>query len=174
MPCEGITALEALAIAIRHAMDTEGLYVEMASHTENDILRERFLNLAQEERRHQLLLEKKYREMFPDVDLKIPNSQLPREALDAQSLKGMSMKDLLRIAIDQVKRTKEFYLDCAQDATDLSGKRMFRFLADMKYSHLMLLNAELEMIEKYPSYYEGPSVWEPETRLKTEKIKRET
>ena len=173
MPCEGITALEALAIAIRGAMDAQGLYLEMAAHTENDILKERFLNLAQEERRHQLLLEKKYREMFPDVDLKIPESQLPREALDPRLLKKMGMKDLLKMAIEHVKRAKEFYLDCAQAATDLSGKRMFRFLADMKFSRLMMLNGELELIEKYPSYYEGFTMWEPETRLKTEKMKRE-
>jgi hypothetical protein len=49
---------------------------------------------------------------------------------------------------------------------------MFRFLADMKFSHQMLLNAELEMIEKYPSYYEGPGSWEAETRLKAPRIKR--
>ncbi|RMG20267.1 MAG: hypothetical protein D6732_28790, partial [Methanobacteriota archaeon] len=159
MPCEGITALEALAIAIRREMDMQGLYMEMATHTENDILKERFLNLAQEARRNQLLLEKKYQEMFPDVELKLPPSQLPGKMLDVKQLKKMGLKDILQTAIDQIKQAKEFYLDCALEATDLSGKRMFRYLADMKFSHLMMLNSELEMIEKYPSYYEGPTPW---------------
>jgi hypothetical protein len=36
----------------------------------------------------------------------------------------------------------------------------------------MMLNAELELIEKYPSYYEDQSTWEVEKGLKAHRIKR--
>jgi len=171
MIAESLTALEALGLAIRIEMDAQELYQDLASMTENDLLKERFLNLYQEERRHQVLLEK-YREMFPDVDLQLPETQLPRDMLDKNIAKSPGIKDVLQIAIDEVKKAREFYLDCAEAEGDLSGKRMFRFLGDMKFSHQMMLNAELEVIEKYPSYYEGQSAWEVEKGLKAHRIKR--
>jgi rubrerythrin len=172
MITESLTALEALALAIRIEMDAQKLYQDLASMTENDLLKERFLNLYQEERRHQLLLERKYKEMFPCTDLQLPETQLPRDILDEKIAKSPGVKDVLKIAIDEVKKAKEFYLDCAETEADLSGKRMFRFLADMKFSHQMMLNAELELIEKYPSYYENQSTWEVEKGLKAHRIKR--
>jgi len=172
MIAESLTALEALALAIRIEMDAQELYQDLASMTENDLLKERFLNLYQEERRHQVLLEKKYREMFPGVDLQLPETQLPRDMLNEKIAKSPSIKGVLQIAIDEVKKSREFYLDCAEAEGDLSGKRMFRFLADMKFSHQMMLNAELEVIEKYPAYYEGQSAWEVEKGLKAQRIKR--
>jgi rubrerythrin len=110
--------------------------------------------------------------MFPCTDLQLPETQLPRDILDEKIAKSPGVKDVLTIAIDEVKKAKEFYLDCAETEADLSGKRMFRFLADMKFSHQMMLNAELELIEKYPSYYEDQSTWEVEKGLKAHRIKR--
>jgi rubrerythrin len=84
----------------------------------------------------------------------------------------MEIKDVLQLAVDEHKRSREFYLDCAASDIDLSGKRMFRFLADMKFSHQMMLSAELEMLEKYPAYMEEAKSWDPESRLTSEKMKR--
>ena len=169
---EGITALEALGIAIRNEIDAQALYQDLASLTKDEVLKERFLNLQQEERRHRLLLEKKYKEMFPHVDLQLPPSQLPVELGDEGLSKKHSLKDVLEIAINAEKEAREFYLDCAETTPDLSGKRMFRFLADMRFSHQMILAAELEVIEKYPAYYQVAKDWEAETTLKKKKIKR--
>ncbi|NPV12240.1 MAG: hypothetical protein HPY57_10660 [Ignavibacteria bacterium] len=65
--------------------------------------------------------------------------------------KPESISDILRYAINLERKSREFYLDCAELVQDLSGKRMFRFLADMEFNHQMILTNELEMIEKYPS-----------------------
>ncbi|MCK6622755.1 MAG: ferritin family protein [Calditrichaceae bacterium] len=172
MIAEGLTALEALGLAVRCEMDARALYQNLASRIDNDLLKERFLNLAQEEKRQQLLLEKKHREMFPEVELEIPPCQLPREVLEKTPGKELTIQEVLKTALEEVRRAREFYLDCAETTGDLSGKRMFRFLADMKFSHQMMLTAELEMLEKYPAYYEGPGSWEVETRLKAPRIKR--
>jgi len=172
MIADGLTALEALGLAVRCEMDARALYQNLASRIDNDLLKERFLNLAQEEKRQQLLLEKKHREMFPEVELELPPCQLPREVLEKTPGKELTLKEVLKTALEEAKRAREFYLDCAETTDDLSGKRMFRFLADMKFSHQMMLAAELEMLEKYPAYYEGPGSWEVETHLKAPKIKR--
>ncbi len=169
---EGITALEALGIAIRDLIDSQEVYQNLAVMTDNDLLRDRFMNLYYEERKHQQLLEKKHNDMFPDVELKLPPSKLPKEIKGRSSYKKQSIIDVLQLSINEHKRSREFYLDCAESVTDLSGKRMFRFLADMKFSHQMMLSAELEMLEKYPSYLQDPKSWDVESRLKLEKIKR--
>jgi rubrerythrin len=171
MQTENLTALEALGIAIRSEIDAQEVYSDLVDMCGDELLKNRFLSLFHEERRHQTLLEAKYKEMFPETDLALPQSQLPAEVVKSNNRKKMQIKDVLRLAINEEKRAREFYLDCAVTAKDLSGNRMFRFLADMEFSHQMILVAELELIEKYPSYMEGPKKWEAETRLKADKIK---
>lgn len=171
MQTEDLTALEALGIAIRSEIDAQEVYSDLADMCGDELLKNRFLSLFHEERRHQTLLEKKYKEMFPETDLVLPQSQLPTEVVESNNRKKMNIKDVLQLAINEEKRAREFYLDCAGTVKDLSGNRMFRFLADMEFSHQMMLTAELELIEKYPSYMEGPKNWEVETRLKADKIK---
>lgn len=118
------------------------------------------------------MLEKKYKEMFPDVELKIPPCQLPKEVFEQEVKKTLTLRDILKIAIEEEKKVREFFLDCAETVADLFGKRRFRFLADMKFSYQNILKTELEVSEKYPAYYEGSKSRLAETRLKTEKIRR--
>ena len=169
---EGITALEALGIAIRSEIDAQEVYKDLASMCEEELLRDKFLNMYHEEKKHQTLLEKMYKDMFQEVDFALPESRLPKDLIDSKSRRKHSIKDILQIAIEEEKKSREFYLDCAETVSDLSGKRMFRFLADMEFSHQALLNAELELLEKYPAYFEGQKPWEVESRLRTDKIKR--
>lgn len=169
---EGLTALEALGIAIRTEIDAQEVYKDLAAMCEDETHRDRFLNLQQEERRHQELLEKKYREMFPEMELHLPESQLPKHARDSGSRKQLAIKGVLNIAVQEEKRSREFYLDCAETASDISGKRMFRFLADMAFSHQAMLAAELELLEKYPTYFQGEQPWEIESGLRSDRMKR--
>lgn len=169
MLAEDITALEALGIAIRNEIDSQGIYQDLADLTQNELLKERFLNLVKEEKQHQILLEKKYNEMFPDVPLKIPESQMPKHLNSSIARRKLSIREILKIAIEEEKRARDFYLDCAEIVKDLSGKRIFRFLSDMEFSHQMILAAEYEMIDKYPQYFKDVEQWEVEDRLRKEK-----
>ncbi len=169
---EDLTSLEALGLAIRGLMDAQEVYKNLADKCENDLLRDRILNLYSEEKKHQQLLEAKYKEMFPNVELMLPESKIPKDLADKSICSKLKAKDILQLAIDEHKSDREYYLDFAESVQELSGKRMFRFLADMKFSHQMMLMAELEMIEKYPSYFEEQKSWDVEGRLKAERIRR--
>lgn len=103
---ENLTSLEALGIAIRCEIDAEKLYKDLASKTENELLKERFLNLYQAQKKHRILLEKTYKEMFPNVDLKVPPSQLPMEVSEEQVSKNLTLRDILKIAIEQEKNAR--------------------------------------------------------------------
>ena len=105
---EEITSLEALGIAIRDLIDTQEVYLDLATMTENDLLRDRFRNLYNEEKQQQQLLEKKYKEMFPKVDLMLPKSRLPKEAKESKRRMKMEIRDVVQLAINGHKRSREF------------------------------------------------------------------
>jgi len=169
---EDITSIEALGIAIRSEIDSQLIYKELSELCQDDLLKERFLNLSKEERKHQLIFENKYAEMFPEVELVLPPTQLPHKVIDPDLKKKLSMKDVLLMAIEEEKRAVEFYGNYAKNVKDLSGQRMFKLIADMEYQHQMILEAEYEIFRKYPNYYGDVEGWDVESRLKAEKIKR--
>ena len=169
---EDLTAIEALGIAIRAEIDAQLIYKELSDLCDDELLKERFLNLSKEERKHQLLFENKYKEMFPEVELVLPPTQLPHRAIDPDLKKKLNIKDVLLMAIDEEKRACEFYSNYANNVKDLSGQRMFKLISDMEYQHQMILEAEYEVLKKYPNYYGEVESWDVESRLKAEKIKR--
>jgi len=157
-----LTALEALGIAIRSEIDAQELYKELADKCNNDLLKNRLLILHNEEKRHQTILENIHKQLFSEVELKIPPTETIKKKIFGEVKKPEKITDLLKYAIDLERKSKEFYLDCAELVQDLSGKRMFRFLADMEFNHQMMLTNELEMIEKYPTYFDQTIPFEVE------------
>ncbi|MFN4112292.1 MAG: ferritin family protein [Ignavibacteria bacterium] len=151
-----LTALEALEISIRTEIDSQELYKDIADQCKNEFLRERFLNLMNEEKKHQSILIKMHKELFKEVELKIPPSQISRDEILAKLYKPENIADVIKFAIEKERKSREFYLDAAEIVLDQSGKRMFRYLADVEFTHQIILNAELEMIEKYPAYFNHP------------------
>jgi rubrerythrin len=109
--------------------------------------------------------------MFPDVPLQLPPSQLPAKA-KTEILRGnLSLREALDIAIQAERHARDFYLDAANHVEDLTGKAMFKFLADMEYAHQMELTAQYDLLVKYPNYYDDVSEpWQEELGLRRQKI----
>lgn len=160
-----ITALEALGIAIRAEADASDIYKEVANRVGNPFLQQRVLVLANEELEHKRILEQAYKKQFPDVPLALPDSQLPREIYTRELRQHLSVREILSCAIEQERRSRDFYLEAAETTTDLTGKMMFNFLADWEFSHQMALGAEYEMLVRYPRYFQQTAEpWKPEFR----------
>jgi rubrerythrin len=71
--------------------------------------------------------------------------------------------EVLDLAIDEERRSRELYLKAARETTDISGQAMFRFLADMEYQHWMILAQEKDMLVRYPNYGRpGQTPWRAE------------
>lgn len=157
-----LTALEALGIAIRSEIDAQDLYKDLAEKCKNDLFKEKLLVLHNEEKKHQTILENLHKQFFGEVELKIPPTETVKKKVYGGINKPEKIMDILRYAIELERKSREFYLDCADLVQDLSGKRMFRFLADMEFNHQMMLTNELEMIEKYPSYFDQTVPFEVE------------
>jgi rubrerythrin len=147
------TSLEALGIAIRAEIDTAEIYNELSNRVSNENLKNRLILLSKEEYKHKKILEEKYKELFSDIDLFLPPSILPKEINSSDLREQISIIELLKYAIDEEKRARQFYLESAEKVDDLSGKQMFKYLADMEFSHQMILSAEYELLLKYPYYH---------------------
>ena len=160
---EGLTALEALGIAIRAEIDARAIYEELAHRADEPRIRRRFELLAAEEQQHREYLEARWEEVAADVSLKLPDSHLPREMVSREMRAKRSIEEVLDMAIDEERRSREFYLRAARETNDLSGRAMFRFLADMEYQHWMTLAQEKDMLVRYPNYGRpGLLPWRPE------------
>jgi rubrerythrin len=156
-----LTALEVLAIAIKSEMDTQDLYEEVAERVESPAARERFLGLAAEEQKHRKLLEQKHRSLFPHLQLRIPPSLLPPHAASPVLRKSLSIREILMIAIQEERHSRDFYLEAMRYLEDPDGKAMLHFLADGEYAHQATVCAEYDMLVKYPHYYdESAAPWQ--------------
>lgn len=156
------TSLEVLAIAIRSEIDAQNVYRGLADRISSPRAKERFHILVAEEQQHQKLLERKYKEYFPDVPLKLPPSLLPPSAKTTALRKALGLREVLKLAIQAERESREISLDAAAKVEDRSGKAMLKFLADWEYTHQMMLTAEYEMLVKYPNYYDEAEPWRDE------------
>ena len=79
----------------------------------------------------------------------------------------MSPLDVIKLAMEEERHAREFYLNAANRTNEPSGQRLLRFLADMEYTHEMRLKAEYEMLLRYPNYFDsGIDPWRPEQRMR--------
>jgi rubrerythrin len=149
-----LTALEVLAIGVKSEMDTQVLYEEVAERVESPAARERFLGLAAEEQKHRELLERTHRALFPHLQLRILPSLLPPHAASPVLRKALSIREILMIAIQEERHSRDFYLEAMRYLEDPDAQAMLHFLADWEHAHQVTLCAEYDMLVKYPHYYD--------------------
>jgi rubrerythrin len=165
-PEAGLTSLEALGLAIRHELDARDVYRELADRCRDRLVQRRFALLAAEEERHHDLLQDRWRELSGGQELRLPPSQLPPGMATRAERGAHTLDEVLDLAIDEERRSRDFYLEAARETDDLSGQAMFRFLADMEYRHWMELAQERDLHARYPSYGgASPSPWRSEASL---------
>jgi len=168
MEATGLTALEALGIAIRRELDAAATYQSLAAGCANVLARERFRLLEREAEQHEAMLRRRYQELFPDVDLALPPPLAVAPAARAgpgEPCEGL--RGVLRFAVEAVRRAREFYLEAAGGTPDPTGQAMFHYLADEHARQQMVLEAEYDTVLRYPHAFDDPQApWRPEARLR--------
>jgi rubrerythrin len=170
MVTTGLTALEALGVAVRREMDAARTYADLGSGCTNPLARERFHLLECESQQHEAMLRRRYRELFPDVELAVPPpaGDTPQvRAAAAERWEGL--KAVLRFAVEAERRAREFYLEASGATADRTAQSMFRYLADQHARHQAALEAEYDTVLRYPHAFDDPQApWRPERRLRQE------
>jgi rubrerythrin len=170
MSATGLTALEALGLAVRREIDAGTTYHDLGDGCANPLARERFRLLESEAQQHEAMLRRRYRELFPDVELAVPPPAAGVSRARAAAGVGCEgLKEVLRFAVEAERRSREFYVEASAGTADLTAQAMFRYLADQHARHQMALEAEYDTVLRYPHAFDDPQApWRPERRLRQE------
>jgi len=148
-----LTPLEILGVAIKSEIEAVNLYRHMVASVVNLDLKERLNFLVQEEEKHRRILEAAYRRQFPEVPLALPSQSLvPTIAARVQA--GAAIPELFRLAMEAEQLSERFYAEQAGRAPEENARASLMYLSRMEHGHYELLRTELEMVERFPAYYQ--------------------
>lgn len=163
---EGLTALEALGVAIRAETDSRDIFAELARRCDRPLVCRRFEQLAAEQNQHLTYLSERWEQIAGGVPLHLPPSRLPTGMDTSEERQAQSIEDVLHVAIDAVRHDRDLYIRAARETDDLSGQRMFQYLADMAFRQMNQLTEERDLLIRYPRYHgANPEPWQPERSL---------
>ena len=148
-----LTPLEILGVAIRSEIEAADLYRHMAGQVVNRDLRERLEFLVREEVRHRRILEEIYGRQFPDVPLALPDQSLV-PTVQEKIHEGADVPTLFRLGMEAERLSEEFYGELAGRSQEENSRTTLAYLSRMEHAHYELLRNELEMIQRFPTYYQ--------------------
>lgn len=148
----GMPAFEILTIAIKSEIEAAKVYSSLYGRVKNEILRMKLKFLTLEEKKHRQILEKLFSQMHPDKEPKIPeHSFLP--PLKASLGDEFSVLDLFMYSLKAEKMSEEFYKEAAGKTEEKESKRILNYLTRVERSHYFMIKSEIDMLDKYPDYY---------------------
>jgi len=144
---------EIMAVAVRAEMDAVAIYNGLRGRVKNEVLRQKLSFLADEEVRHKAILERLFADKFPGETLRLPESG----AVPAKSVpldEAASVLDLFKLAMAKEKEAEEFYKESKKSITDSPGRKILDYLSRVERSHYFMLKSEIELLEKFPEYFD--------------------
>lgn len=152
-----LTTLEIIGMAVRSEEDAAKFYGHIAAMIDNDIVKEKYRNLAREEVSHKKMLEQLYQEMVgkKGAPPRIPGSPVTAEGGPIPADIAESLEELLKLAIQREQEAKAFYRRAAGKAVDAAGRRTLEYLASVEGGHEQMLKTEMEAYLRDRDWYTG-------------------
>ncbi len=144
---------EILAEAIRAEIEAAKFYSGLLLRVKNILLQQKLKFLALEEKKHRQLLERLYRDRFPEQELRIPDRPArsrPALVLDEKS----SIGELFAHALASEKFAEDFYRQARDNSSDEGSRKILAYLARVERSHYFLIKAEMDLLARFPDYYD--------------------
>jgi len=148
----GLTILEIIAVAIKKEVEAAAFYQNLAARIPNPIIKERFLNLSKEERKHRALLQHEYQRLTGETKPPLPKAD--QTARDEFDIGAATIEEALLYAIQAERAAQKLYLTAAKTSTDTRGHQMLEYLVEFEKGHERQLKAELEFYRKSPLWFE--------------------
>ena len=152
-----LTAVEVIGMAVRSEEDAAKFYGHISKMIDNDLVRAKYEHLAREEANHRRLLVQLYESMTGSREKppRIPGQPETAEGGPVPEEIAGSLEALLRLAVERERKARAFYARAGEEATDLSGKRILGYLADVEHGHEMMLEKELAAYLRDKDWYVG-------------------
>ena len=147
-------AHEILAMAVRAEMDAADIYNHLRGRVKNEVLIQKLQFLANEEVRHKAILERLFRDKFPQQTLSVPAKPV-RPAKGASLDDATPVADLFKLAMGKEKEAEEFYKGAKATVKDPAGRKVLDYLSRVERSHYYMLKSEIDLLERFPEYFDA-------------------
>lgn len=153
MDLQPYTLEQIFLAAIKSEIESKKVYEDLANMVRNVFLKEKLLFLAGEEDKHEMFLEAKFKELFPNKELIIPHkSPVPLPDILIPNEK-IPHSDVIQSAMGAELAAREFYL-AMKDLFDSQSeiRSTLEYFANMELGHYQLLSIERDNILKFEDY----------------------
>ena len=131
--------------AIQKEIEAAGFYEHCSQQERFSGSKGVFESFAQEERKHQNLLEHFNKENLEHYKIeKIPDLKRSDYLVDLKYEPDMSYADILRLAMKREEKAHNFYMDFGKQAKKEEHKKLFEVLAQEEAKHKLKLETMLD------------------------------
>ncbi len=153
MSIAGQSVKKLLGYAIRAEIDANRIYTKMADRVKNTLLKEKFLLLAFEEKKHREIILRLFASMWGAEKPEIPKA-VDKRLLPAVSIKPSSgLVDVLGQTMEAEKSAREFYAFLAKKI-QAPNRQMLMYLSKVENSHYLMLRSEYILALQFEDYAE--------------------
>ena len=136
---------EIIGFAIEKEKEAAAFYTDAAKQTSFAGVRESLEEMAEEEKKHQSMLENFSKENVEVYTIeKIPDLKRSDYLVDIEYEPGMAYPDLLRLAMKREEKSLKFYTNFAEGADTEDHKKLFQVLAQEESKHKLKLETMLD------------------------------
>ncbi|MBI9037629.1 MAG: ferritin family protein [Bacteroidales bacterium] len=136
---------EILDFAINSEQNAYNFYIKLATNSENDAMKDVFLEFAEDEKSHKKRLEKiKEDRNFEIEDVKVQDLKIAEYTVNVSPSDDMSYQEALLLAMKREKNAYKLYTDLAAIAPDEKMQRLFKGLANEEAKHKLRFELEYD------------------------------
>jgi rubrerythrin len=143
---------QVLGVAIRSEIDAASFYTKLQDKVKNVILIQKLKFLAFEEEHHKKILEQLLDDRFRGLSTDAPPESL-MPPIAASLGEQSSVLDLFLAALEAEETAESFYQEAARMTEEEGSRKMLAYLSRVERSHQAMLKSEIDLLEKFPDYY---------------------
>jgi len=141
-----------LESAIKAEIDAADFYTKLQGKIRNELLLQKLKFLAYEEEKHRKILERLFGQRFGSREIHIPDRSFLKPEESAFN-DASPVLDLFKIALNAEKKSEDYYGAAGKAAQDPDSRRILVYLSRVERSHYYMIRSEIDLLEKYPDYY---------------------
>jgi rubrerythrin len=154
MPIDkNLTAWQILGVAVRSEIDAAAFYTRLQGRIKNILLIQKLKFLALEEEHHKKILDHLLAQRYPDKPSDVPASSL-MPPIGILLPPDPTVPALFEAALKAEEVAEAYYNEAGERVEDEAGRRILAYLGRVERSHQAMIRSELELIVKFPDYYD--------------------
>ncbi len=139
--------------AVRAEIDSNKIYKRLSQRVKNPLLKEKFLILAFEEKKHKEVLEQLFASLYKGDKLQVPEVVDQRLLPTVHIKASTSLVEILYQAMGAEKSAQDFYASLAVRVRP-PKKKILEYLSKVEKSHYLMLRSEYTLAQQFEDYAE--------------------